>query len=77
MQYMMLVVLQFTDVLISDIVLLDVAFTFFPIWTKGQMGQLLHFFMPGIFLVGLLDVRGGHLGSYNFILDIGGAFVSH
>ena len=77
MQYIMLVVLQFTDVLISIVVLFDVALTHFPILTKGHIGQLLHFFMPGTFLVDLLGVRGGHLGSYDFILNIGGAFIGH
>ena len=77
MQYIMLVVLQFTDVLISIVVLFDVALTHFPILTKGHIGQLLHFFMPGTFLVGLLGVRGGTLALMILSLILGGAFIGH
>ena len=44
MQYI-LVDLQVTAVLMSIIVLLDVAFPLLQIWIIGQIGQLLHFFI--------------------------------
>ena len=58
MQYIKLEDLQVTDVLMSTVVLFDVAFTLLQIWTKGQIGQLLHFLMPAIFLIGLEGPMG-------------------
>ena len=59
MQYIIFVDLQFTDALMSTVVLFDVAFTFLEVWTKGHIGHLLHFFIPRITLPGLLGVSGG------------------
>ena len=76
MQYIMLVVLQFTDVLISIVVLFDVALTYFPILTKGHIGQLLHLPMPGTFLVGLLGFRVGTRPSFFTCLPVNGDNVN-
>ena len=69
---MMLVVLQLTAVLIFVVVLFDVDFSVLPNWTNGQIGQVLHFFMPGIFLAGLFGVRGGTLALMILSLMFGG-----
>ena len=60
----MLCDLQFTDALISTVVLFDVAFTFSQVWTKGHIGHLLHFFIPRITLPGLLGASDGTLGLF-------------
>ena len=60
MQYIMFVVLQFTDALMSTVVLFDVALTFLQVWTKGQMGHFKHFFIHLISRFGL-DVGFGTL----------------
>ena len=59
MQYMMLILLLFKDMLISITVLFDVALTHFPIFTKGHIGHRMHFFMPGTFFDRLLGLKGG------------------
>ena len=71
-QYMMLVYLQVTAVLMSIVMLLDVAFTLLQIWINGQIGHLLHFFMPAIILVGLLGPIGGTLVLTSLYLIFGG-----
>ena len=72
MQYIKLEDLQVTDVLMSTVVLFDVAFTLLQIWTKGQIGQLLHFLMPAIFLIGLEGPMGGTLVLTSLSLIFGG-----
>ena len=72
MQYIKLVDLQLTDVLMSTVVLLDVPFTLLQIWTKGQIGQLLHFLIPAIFLIGLLGPMGGTFVLTSLSLMFGG-----
>ena len=67
MQYIKLVDLHVTDVLMSTVMLFDVAFTLLQIWTKGQIGQLLHFFMPAIFLIGLEGPMGVLLFSLVYL----------
>ena len=56
----------------SILVLFDVALTLLQGRTKGQIGHLLHFFMPGIFLVGLLFVSGGTFALISLSLMLGG-----
>ena len=68
MQYIMLVVLQLTAVLISVVVLFDVDFAVLPNWTNGQIGQVL----LGIFLGGLFGVTGGTLAVMILSLMFGG-----
>ena len=41
--------------------LFDVALTLLQGRTKGQIGRLLHVFMPGMFLTGLLGAKEGTL----------------
>ena len=72
MQYIKLEDLQVTDVLMSTVVLFDVAFTLLQIWTKGQIGQLLHFLMPAIFLIGLEGPMGGTFVLTSLSLKFGG-----
>ena len=64
--------LQVTAVLMSIVVLLNVAFTLLQIWINGQIGHLLHFFMPAIILVGLLGPMGGTLVLTSLSLIFGG-----
>ena len=56
----------------SILVLFDVALTLLQGRTKGQIGHLLHFLMPGIFLVGLLFVKGGTFALISLSLMLGG-----
>ena len=72
MQYIKLVDLQLTDVFMSIVVLLDVPFTLLQIWTKGQIGQLLHFLIPAMFLIGLLGPMGGTFVLTSLSLIFGG-----
>ena len=72
MQYTILVDLQVTAAFMSTIVLLDDAFTLLQICIKGQIGHLLHFFMPAIFLVGLLGPMGGTFVLTSLSLIFGG-----
>ena len=51
---MMFLDLQLTEVLISLVKLIDVDFTLVQVSMNRQILQLLHFFMPGSILVGLL-----------------------
>ena len=55
----------------SILVLFDVALTLLQGRTKGQIGHLLHFLMPGIFLIGLLVVRGGTFALISLSLMLG------
>ena len=68
----MFVVLQFTDALMSTVVLFDVALTFLQVWTKGQIGHLLHFFIPRTTLSGLLGASGGIFALTILSLIFGG-----
>ena len=52
---------QLTGLLIATTVLFAAAFTFFPTFMNGQVGQLLHLDMPGISLLGLEGGGGGTL----------------
>ena len=52
--------------------LVDVALTLLQSWTNGQMGHLLHLFIPGIVLLGLLCVSGGSLALINLSFMLGG-----
>ena len=62
---------QSTLVLISTLKFVDVAFTVLPSWIKGQTLHLLHFFIPGTFLLGIL-FGGGTLDLINLSLIFGG-----
>ena len=59
MQYKKFLVWQLTGLLISTVKLVAVALTVFPSLTKGQIGQLLHFDIPGITLLGLFCIAAG------------------
>ena len=72
MQYITFVDLQFTDALMSTVVLFDVAFTFLQVWTKGHIGQPLHFFIPRKTLPGLLGASGGIFALTSLFLIFGG-----
>ena len=56
----------------SILVLFDVALTLLHGRTKGQIGHLLHFLMPGIFLTGLLLLKGGTFALISLSLILGG-----
>ena len=58
------------------VVLLDVVFTLLQIWINGQIGHLLHFFMPAIILVGLLGPMGGTLVLTSLSLIFGGCLYA-
>ena len=50
----------------------DVDFTLVQVSMNGQILQLLHFFMPGFILVGLLGARGGTLALTILSFMLGG-----
>ena len=56
----------------SLVKLLDVDFTLLQVSMNGQILQLLHFFMPGFILVGLLGARGGTLALTILSFMLGG-----
>ena len=56
----------------SIFVLFDVALTLLQGRTKGQIGHLLHGFMPGMFLTGLFGANGGTFALISLSLILGG-----
>ena len=56
----------------SHVKLLDVDFTLLQVSMNGQILQLLHFFMPGFVLVGLLGAMGGTLALTILSFMLGG-----
>ena len=72
MQYIKFLDWQFTDVLMMTVSCVDVDLTHLPVWTKGQMGQLLHLDIPGRCLLGLDVALSGTLALISFSLILGG-----
>ena len=46
--------------------------TICPVVTNGQIGQLLHFFIPGMFLLGLTGGGSGTFALMSLSLILGG-----
>ena len=72
MQYIIFFDLQLTEVLMSIFVLFDVALTLLQGMTNGQIGHLVHVFMPGMILIGLLGAKGGTFALISLSHILGG-----
>ena len=74
-QYKMFLLWQLTCLFMSTINFEAVDLTLLPSFTKGQMGQSLHFDIPGIVLLGLFWGEAGIFDLTILSLMLGGLFV--
>ena len=69
---MMFLVWQSTLILMSILKFVWVDLNICPVVTNGHIGQLLHFFIPGMFLFGLVGGESGTLALMSLSLISGG-----